>query len=167
MATRASLSVQEGSLSGSYEVDLSAKALVNSSEFWGKRDVGTTSQLGNTLSDRAEKTYVRTTALPTSVPNTSSNSMRAGYSIVFLLAGLTSFWTGDIVNGTIATRCGVKELWNLCSSGAPTDLQRLLNNQNAKIRQPNIRDIGPCLRQISEEIDGRQRLLNNQNAKIR
>lgn len=133
MATGTKLNPHEGSTSGSQGTANPTGLSTKSSEFWGKRGVEGSPQLGNTLCDRAEKIYVQTTALRAFVQNSASNPMRAGCSIVSLLAGLTSLWTGDLVTGAIATTCGAKELWNLCSTDNSTGLQRLLNDINADV----------------------------------
>lgn len=132
MATRGTPALTDGSVSGTDRPN-PMLTLNASSEFWSKRDVATTPQLGDTLCDRAEKIYHQTTALRTFVQNTASNPMRAGCSILTLLTGLTSLWAGDLVTGAIATTCGAKELWNLSSPEASTNLQRLLNDINADV----------------------------------
>lgn len=91
----------------------------------------TSSKLGGTLADRAEKLYKQTATLRTFAQNASINPMRAGCSLLTFYAGATSLLSGDIVNGLIVTTIGAKEVWNQCRGESSSSLQRLLNDINA------------------------------------
>ncbi len=90
-------------------------------------------QLGAALLDRTEQIFIQSKAVRTLLSNGYENPTRLGSSVIALAAGLARVYSGDFIFGPIAAATGAKEIYNQCTTGDPTTLQRLLNDINADV----------------------------------
>ncbi len=96
-------------------------------------DASEVRQLGGTLLDRSETVFKQTKALYILAGNVRNNPTRFGCSMVALMTGAYFLWNGDLASAGIAGTLGAKELYNQCSSGDNSTLQRFLSDINADV----------------------------------